>query len=226
VLTVYVVLVILIAVTVPRVTSTFGCGGSLVLATLAAAALGFGGHAVTAASVDAVTNDGRAVDVTVSQVGSAATLLAVAHQAAVTWWVAGVSLLLLAAWSWRRRPDPALLDRPGPLGRITTGRLTVAFDRFSAIALFVSALVGLSGVILAVLYLESWSSLMTGRGALVVAKGVLTVLILGCAAVHLGRSRPALRAGDVDTFYRIARIELVIMVVAVAVAGVLGHLGR
>lgn len=104
--------------------------------------------------------------------------------------------------------------------------------RFSRVALPVVLIMGASGIGLALLRLKSWSALIaSGYGRLVLAKTLLLLLVVAIGAWHRLALIPRMTAAASGTesgggeaavkFVRVLRLEVVLALVAIGVAGVL-----
>ncbi|MDP2712992.1 MAG: copper resistance protein CopC [Solirubrobacteraceae bacterium] len=111
--------------------------------------------------------------------------LDVAHVLAMSAWIGGLTLLLLALPVATRRLQVA--DR--------TRLLAAALLRFSPIALACVAVLLVTGTILALDYVGSWGALTgTGFGRAVLAKAALIGALVGLGMLHRRRVVPRLRA--------------------------------
>jgi putative copper resistance protein D len=91
---------------------------------------------------------------------------------------------------------------------------------FSAVAFWLVPLILVAGVALAALLLPDFAALRQPYGELLVVKGALFAVLLGCAALNKWRLGPALESGDLlagQRFRRVVISEYVIMVVVLAV---------
>ena len=129
-----------------------------------------------------------------------ATSSLVVHVVAVALWVGG-----LAALGWYARTD----------GRY----LSVAASRFSSMAVWAFAAVGISGLVNAAVRVPEVSDLWsTGYGRLLVVK-IVAFVSLGCIGWwHRQYSLRRLAGGDVRGFTRLALGEIAVMVSTIAVA--------
>ncbi len=126
------------------------------------------------------------------------------HLLAVAAWLGGVVLLLLS-----------LAD---------AGGCVAAAGRVSALALASTVAVGLSGVLLALLFLGRPAELVqTDYGRLVLAKGAGLAVLVAFGALHRARFIPRLRGGDARPIGRALRLELGVFTLVVLVSGLLAH---
>jgi len=126
------------------------------------------------------------------------------HLLAVAAWLGGVVLLLLS-----------LAD---------AGGCVAAAGRVSALALASTVAVGLSGVLLALLFLGRPAELLqTDYGRLVLAKGAGLAVLVAFGALHRARFIPRLRGGDARPIGRALRLELGVFTLVVLVSGLLAH---
>ncbi|UER55464.1 bifunctional copper resistance protein CopD/cytochrome c oxidase assembly protein [Kineosporiaceae bacterium SCSIO 59966] len=129
------------------------------------------------------------------------------HLVAASTWVGGLTGL-------------ALLRR-----HLSAAHFAVAVGRFSTLATWCFALVGISGVIGAAVRVDSLSGLRTSYGSLLAAKTAALVLLGGLGWLHRRRVVAALGdpAGRGRWFARLAVVEVVVMAVAVGLAVALGR---
>jgi putative copper resistance protein D len=95
---------------------------------------------------------------------------------------------------------------------------------FSAVAFWLVPLILVAGVALAALLLPDFAALRQPYGELLIVKGALFAVLLGCAALNKWRLGPALGSGDLQAGQRFRRVvisEYVIMVVVLAVTAVM-----
>jgi len=147
--------------------------------------------------------------------------LDVVHVAAMSLWVGGVALLLLAVPAATRKLDST--DRTRLLAALVT--------RFSAVALTAVAALLATGVAQSILHLDALSDLVdTAFGRAILAKAALLVALIGLGAYNRRRSQPALkrlagggeapgRAGAV--LRRTLRAEVALMATVLAVTAAL-----
>lgn len=121
------------------------------------------------------------------------------HLVAAACWLGGIIGLLWTAWHG-------------------SARLRAAAHRFSGLALFSVVVLAVSGVISALLRLESFTGVATAYGSIVVAKTVLLILLvaLGATQRRVVIDRIGSEPAGARRFVRLAGIELLVL------AGVIG----
>ena len=123
------------------------------------------------------------------------------HGVGVAFWVGALAPLVAMA----RRPPEGLL---------------AILNRFSRLAVFVVAALALSGLVLAIIQLESFRALLdTSYGLILSIKLALVAVLLGLAALNRFRLTPAL-AADINSTRPLVRSILAECVVAVAILAV------
>jgi copper transport protein len=118
----------------------------------------------------------------------------VVHVGAFSLWAGGLAALLAAVPAATRELEGA--EKTRLLARVVAG--------FSGLALWSVAALLASGVVQAILQLESWGELIdTGYGRAILVKAALLFALIGLGAVNRGRIRPRLmrlaREGAVST---------------------------
>jgi copper transport protein len=130
------------------------------------------------------------------------------------------SLHLLGGAAWLGGLLWLLLFEHGDRGRYARQAL-----RVSSVALWASAAVALSGILMSALFLSSPRDLIdSAYGAVVLAKVVGLLSLMGFGAYHRFRVLPALRVGATpSTLATTVKGELAIMVVVVLLGGLLAY---
>ncbi len=109
--------------------------------------------------------------------------LDIAHVAAMSAWVAGIALLVLAV------PTATRLLAAGDRTRLLAGLVS----RFSTVALTAVAVLLATGVLQSILHLASFSDLIdTAFGRAILVKSALFVVLIGLGAYNRRRSQPRL----------------------------------
>ncbi|WP_344882911.1 cytochrome c oxidase assembly protein [Zhihengliuella alba] len=143
------------------------------------------------------------------------------HLVGVCLWAGGIAVLACLA---------GRLDAPAP-GRAPAERqrpvLTgVVLSRFSWLATVAIGLVLLSGVVSALLRVQSFADLASPYGVVLLAKVALTVLLGVLGYLHRRRTIPALLAGRISAAaaaWRIVAVETIVMAAVFGLATVLGR---
>ena len=113
----------------------------------------------------------------------ASLLASFAHVLAFSAWAGGLAILVFAV------PAATKVLEGGEKTRLLAGLV----DRFSVLALVAVGVLLASGVIQAILQLESWSELVeTGYGRAILAKAALLAVLIGLGAINRQRNRPRL----------------------------------
>lgn len=141
--------------------------------------------------------------------------------------VSGMFLHLLGAAVWIGTLGALAAMRWS--GRLTGTVLTDAVARFSVIALWCYALVGVSGIVNAAVRVGGWAGLDSAYGLLLVLKLVLLVTLGGFGWLHRRNVARSLRGVPDDDrrgarlFWRLAAVELLVMGLVSGVAAALGR---
>ncbi|MEE1622583.1 cytochrome c oxidase assembly protein [Zafaria sp. J156] len=142
------------------------------------------------------------------------------HLVGVCLWVGGIATLaVLADTLGGPAPDRRRAATPPLLAG-------VVLSRFSALAGISIALVAASGVVSAVIRMDSWADLATPYGGLVAAKALLTVALGALGLLHRTRTIPSLLAGRttaVRAAWRIVAVEAAIMAAVMGIATALAR---
>lgn len=203
----------LLAQTVPRLsTSTAWLTTSLIALVVLAACrtvLGWGWTVVTfgLALVGPlpVTLTGHSATGGAHDVASDSLML---HVIAACLWVGGLVAVLATAAA--RGPDRA-------------AALATAVPRFSQLALVCWIVVGLTGMVNALVRVAPADLFTTGYGALVVGKAVALVALGGLGLAHRRRTVARAAAGEARALVRLAAVEVVVMLATVGLAVALGR---
>lgn len=141
------------------------------------------------------------------------------HMLAAAVWFGGLIGILVATWN------------PAVLGRNWIG-INAIIRRFSNLALPVVAVMGVSGIALALLRVKTWSALwQSDYGRLVLAKTVILLFVIVIGAFHRLALIPRMAAAangpagpdtkTSDPFVLVIRLEVVLAIVAFVFAGLL-----
>lgn len=109
----------------------------------------------------------------------------------------------------------------------TPARAASILGRFSALAVRAVPLLGLCGAAMALLFIRSFDELMTGYGALVLAKAAGYTALLGLAALNRQRLLPAIasaRPHAVSTFRRVVAAEWALIALVVIATALMTEL--
>jgi putative copper resistance protein D len=97
--------------------------------------------------------------------------------------------------------------------------MATVLPRFSAAALVCAAAVAVSGVVVSVVMLGSWSALAdTDRGLLIMVKALALLVLTGVGYLHRRATMPAAVRGNLCPLLRLAGVEVLLMGATIGVA--------
>lgn len=130
-----------------------------------------------------------------------ATILLAAHITGVSLWVGGIAIAALAALGWGGNPAPH------------------AWQRLSALALWSVTIVGVTGILQALLRPSVLQApLGNPYGVLLLAKAMLLAVLIGIGWAQRARALPRYATGDRRAFGMLVIIEIIVMAVVIGLS--------